>query len=864
MFCVVCQDDVAEADVRDALECLQCSQVLHETCYNDYSEIMEEKREDGIAPCPSCRNAVTMQAVKHRQWAALLNVIHAIRHRSDAGLLTDIPTVSGVLSGILQSTYHSGVVVTYVCKCLYSISVGRDEITVNLPCAAVHCIARCLFSHPDDDELSLWSCAAMYTLSRSAENDVVSAIPAIVSCMQTHKAIAIIPYYAAMTFRVCLTANAAAANAIVRTALKPCLDALWHHRSPLVNRAVSWLVLSLALLPDQKPALGVAGCLQAMADVVLTHANKNDETMLYATSAIANLLYGSPANKSIACDINLIGTAVTILGHASAAGVIVEACDTIACLTRHGADMGVHDGVVCVWEVWRRNEHDAVIVKACMAAVLAFHDRGTLVDLVHANEITSMACQALQRFTAIEYARVVKPALKIISRVTSLPGGNPCIGCLDALSLTAIMQNACCDDRVHKHACSALTRLLRDGTVCTSSTYKDDAVIDAMLAVFFDCFHTAPRQASVMFRSLADVSGSGIRAAFCRSGNCEKLRALNLADAIADDMPIRRYALATVIVICLLCDYDYKPQSGGVWGSWNDPLGACPRPLVAVLVSSGIFAVVAAQTIDGWGLYPTPGLERDALRTVCLLCRACGSYQSSCIMNDGTLLDVLPSLMHEFASGRWSLEVTLSNEMACTIVRLLSYGGNALALLKHPDGLSVVCNLMAEYKDDAAFWMCMGVLFRRVGHHKGNEPSWSGMLQADSDGWCGIFGEVLRHCQADFATCRYLCTVLDTVMDTTLLSSIRVVETLLDVLTDVLRMYSVDVALAWQAAGCLLRLGDVYDALFCQSEAWLAISSAFDQHPDDETLFAYLQHACTIQAGYQFHCSVSQLCGRVF
>ena len=872
MFCVVCQDAVGAGEAQDAMECLQCKQALHEGCYNDYSEKLEEKRDDGIVPCPTCRHTVTMQAVKHRQWAALLNVIHNIRQRSDAGLLTDIPTITDVLSGILKSTPHSAVVVTYVCKCLYGISVGRDGLKLDFPPVASRCIATCLSMHHDDDELALWACAALYTLSRNVENDVMSAFPAIVTCMQTHKAVVIISYYAAMTFRTCLASDTTMAQEIVRIAVEPCLEALRYHRSPLISRAVSWLILTLALLPGHKTALGAAGCIQTLTDVLATHADKNDETTLYATSALLNLLYGSPENKIAACDVGLIRTASLILRHTVVTGVIVETCDILGCLVGYrsdvNAELGLCDSMSAVWETWCRNEHNAVVVKACMTTMLVFHRNGVTVDIGNVNEVALAACHVLLRFTAEEDAHVIKTAFKVITTVC-VPG-SLYVGVdktISALSLLAVIsRHASRDDHGQKHACRALTRLFQTGCLrLNGSDGCAEAAIDTVTDVFINSFYSTPRHAAMMLQALVEVSDVNVRSAFSRIGNCQKLQALKLVDAAFAETPQTKHALRA---LALICEDTADRESTSL------------TEVERMLVSCGILPTLVAvmrQKCDNGSPCVRLGMEADALFVLCSLCRdgSLWTQAADCGAVSGLV-----------AFYFWTTDESVYPEIVRTVLRLVSDNcRNALALFDNSLGVTMLTVSATKGHtfcvDGVDFWVRIGVLLqhgfvsdipttalRRVADacfSFCSHQQWCVMLQADMSDWCLVFSEVLRRCyNVDANICFDLCYVMDTVLLSNAVPSLRaVVETVLMTLTVVLQARCADLFLACWIARCMIRFGDVHDTLFCQSGATLAISDAYDSHPNDDTLFTCLQHACTINAGCQFFSSMLRTCGRV-
>lgn len=909
MFCVVCQDDVRTEDAQDAMECLQCKQALHEACFNDYSEKLEEKQgDDGVAvvPCPTCRHTVTMQAVKHRQWAALLNVIQSIRQRSDAGLLADIPTVTAVLSGILTSAAPSAaVVVTYVCKCLYGISVGRDDFTLELSSAATRCIATCLYASPDDDELALWACAALYTLAKNTNNDVPSAFRAIVACMQTHKAVVIISYYAAMTFRVCLAVSATTAHEVVSTALAPCLEALEHHRSPLITRAVSWLILSLALLPDYKTALGAAGCIRTLSDIAVTHADKNDEGMLYTFSALSNLLVGSPENKKIACDVGLVRVVSDVLRLAVLPTVIVEACDILTCLVRYTSDaiddIRACDGAVGIWKAWGHNENNAAVLKACMTALLAFYRNG--VDAVPAF-VTAFAfpaaCRVLLRFTASEDTCVVKTAFKLIAVLPYAygddDGSEAETTTLPALSvLAAILQYVKRDDRDQKHACLALARLLQ--TKCLRLGVGNDmdasAGVDLAVNIFMNSFYGAPRHASVLVQTLIEVSGGCIRAAFSRPVNCTRLVAVKLVDAVSAKSVRTEHALRVLSLICEHANGDMETSS-----FFDQP---CLTEVESMLLSHGILLPLVELLKAACDAAPSVplgfGVVGDALRVLCSLCR------DGRVRHDAAQCGVVPALVDVYF---WTTDESVYLEIVSTILRLVGdQGSNALALLRHSDGIAALSVSATRNRhrapfcvDGIDFWdhvdgllrhglgvsisvselasldrVSMSVselaLQRRVAEGVFgfcSHAQWCDMLQTDASGWCVLFSDLLSHRLDDSHICFSLCYVLDTVLlwHAAPLCSDAVVSSLLSTLTAVLQTHSADLFLACWVARCLIRLGDVHDTLFYQRGCATAILDAHDVHPHDDTLFQCMQHACTITAGCSFRGSVLRACRRVF
>ena len=343
MFCVICQAAVDAKDVPDALECLTCTQGLHEACYNEYSEHAEDDETDDL-PCPSCRCTVTMQAVKHREWASTLNVIHVIRRRADADMLTDATALTQILAAIITSTPIAAVVTTYACKCLYSMSVGKATALVTGSSTA-RGIAAAVTLYPDDEELSLWACAALYALSRDAKNCVNEVLTVVAAAAQRHQAIVIIPYYAAMVFRMVHERYVALAPLVLTNTCMPvCLSALQLHGSPLLTKAVTGFLCSMStntvcceVMAGDVDGLGsLPSCVPALTTALSKHVD-DDEIMLNALITLRNICE-IRRNFAVVTAQGVVRSVFETIRRVHSTVVVSRACEVLQELASH-----VHD-----------------------------------------------------------------------------------------------------------------------------------------------------------------------------------------------------------------------------------------------------------------------------------------------------------------------------------------------------------------------------------------------------------------------------------------------------------------------------------------------------------------------------------------
>lgn len=576
-FCVVCQDAISADDTDDALECLTCTQRLHEDCYNTYSEHVLE-REDGQdeVACPSCRCTVTMQAVKHRQWVPFLNIIHVIRQRAELDIVTDPSTVSQVLAVILTSMTHSSVVITYACKCVYAISVGNTDVGILLTPEASRAIGTALTAFPDDNELALWACAALHTLAFNVLNNVAAVLPAIIAAMQRHSDVVIIAYYATMAFRVVAARDTTTIADVTRLCVAPALHSCRRHanESPLLNKALAWLVLTLSAFGSCKQQLASLGCIEAVMDIANT-AVDSDDTMLYAVSALGNLMYADVANTDAARCAGVVRCMFEVLRRVHVADVVVEACDTLRNVLAYSTaprevvcEIKLLHGMMRLTDVWTRFASENKVVHAVAKTILRFQKRddvgfdSDVVDALRPLVFTAMAAYDPE---AAEPRRPINTLLcaRLLDVTAVLPYRRDfCYGAwtTPVLNTWSLLIRHLLDDDLQLLSSSRSFATQTIAAICdalcelapTSAFFANPLVVHAGVVLTIDAAMLCPVKASTALRCIIEHTHTVefVRRVFQRSAVMAKV-----AELLHDDEDYSVDALQFALnVLCLACD----------------------------------------------------------------------------------------------------------------------------------------------------------------------------------------------------------------------------------------------------------------------------------------------------------------------
>jgi hypothetical protein len=833
-----------------------------------------------------------MQAVKHREWAATLNLIHVIRRRVDAQRLTDYTVATHLLTGIALDDPPSAVVTTYVCKCLYSMSVGREDGPVILPGPdCTNAIAAAVARFPDDEELSLWACAALYALSKHDGNRVAAVLGVVAKSVARHEGVVIIPYYGAMLFRCVLELKPDAASEVF--AFVPVLlSALRRHGSPLLSKAVCWLLRRISVISPWSAKMGELQCVPVLLTTLGSYVD-DEEVMLHAITTLRNIVT-FPCNCAAAISAGVIRVMMTVLRRVHAPTVLVVACNVLTFLVldpvgvKHALLpdvrcelklLGAVSGLVDAAE--RSAADDTPVAEAVIRALLTISnapvsmavdmDDGATFRLVH-RVVTTAPIPDLNAYDLLQvldlkpsYGDALGDVLAAVQKHAQM-GLDPKPSCMVGRHVLALAANFLAETSLASiahiavaciHANTAPATELLHAAIQTAEHRGCTDVIRRVLShkkvigTLAHCLShvsvTATATAVLDVMTLACATAAGLVNV---TGYAKEIVA-TIATAVASVKDDGTVASACNL-LSLLATSDARRAS-------LDAVGVVPV-LIAVLEarSYGQVAVLAARAVGS--ICTTAATRKSAgkygaVQVLMATASRCAGMDDKMLIQQ--CMRAVAHIVHsdtqnakalEKIGGVTAIDALVASHSKCA--RTLAHACFALGALVACEHLPV-SSVMNSATLMSALMSRDGSAARRASSVIDAACKHVSLRHVVAKDWYGPLKAVMGVWEDD-ATFSYHALCALEALFSTHMGDVDAPSCMV-YLVNALRRHVTDVDIVRSAACSLVMLGDVHDACFCGSDAVLrALDAAADMHVDDETLFVCRRRAHGIWAGFAF------------